>query len=99
MRILFSIFVLGILSSTAMADLVCKRIGGCELFPDAKTESEYCPTCVVDSAPVLELTKPTNSGNICIEKRDECIAIGTRNGGDWSYMCSNVKIECEAGLK
>ena len=41
MRILFGIFVFGILSSTAMAELVCTRINGCELFPNAKTESEY----------------------------------------------------------
>ena len=27
--------------------LTCERIAGCEVFPNAKTESEYCPTCVV----------------------------------------------------
>ena len=27
--------------------LTCDRITGCELFPNAKTEEEYCPTCVV----------------------------------------------------
>ena len=25
----------------------CTRISGCEVFPNAKTESEYCPTCVI----------------------------------------------------
>ena len=25
----------------------CERIAGCEVFPNAKTEEEYCPTCVV----------------------------------------------------
>ena len=23
----------------------CERITGCELFPNAKTDKEYCPTC------------------------------------------------------
>ena len=27
--------------------LVCKRLSGCETFTDAKTEEEYCPTCVI----------------------------------------------------
>ena len=99
MRILFSIFVLGILSSTAMADLVCKRIGGCELFPDAKTESEYCPTCVEDSAPVLELTKSTNSDNICIEKFDECALSASKRKGGSTYLCYNIKSECEASYR
>ena len=28
-------------------ELICTRITGCELFPNAKTEEEYCPTCVM----------------------------------------------------
>ena len=28
--------------------LICKRLSGCETFSDAKTEEEYCPTCVWD---------------------------------------------------
>ena len=27
--------------------LTCDRIAGCEVFPNAVTEKEYCPTCVV----------------------------------------------------
>ena len=27
--------------------LTCERISGCEVFPNAKTDEEYCPTCVV----------------------------------------------------
>ena len=48
MRILFGIFVFGVLSSTAMAELVCPdwRIGGCKLILNAKTEAEYCPDCI-----------------------------------------------------
>ena len=28
-------------------ELTCTRLSGCELFPNAKTEAEYCPTCVM----------------------------------------------------
>tara|TARA_Y100000590_G_C15101703_1_gene781490 strand:- start:285 stop:584 length:300 start_codon:yes stop_codon:yes gene_type:complete len=99
MRIIFSIFVFGVLSSSAMAELVCERVSGCALFPEAKTESEYCPTCVEDSAPVLELTKSTNSDNICIEKFDECALSASKRKGGSTYLCYNIKSECEAGLK
>ena len=27
--------------------LTCERIAGCEVFPNAVTEKEYCPTCIV----------------------------------------------------
>ena len=27
--------------------LTCDRIAGCEVFPNAITEKEYCPTCVI----------------------------------------------------
>ena len=27
--------------------LTCERIAGCEVFPNAVTDEEYCPTCVV----------------------------------------------------
>jgi hypothetical protein len=36
----------GIVSSTAMAEYVCNRLEGCELFPEARTVEEYCPACV-----------------------------------------------------
>ena len=28
-------------------ELICTRVTGFELFPNAKTEREYCPTCVM----------------------------------------------------
>ena len=28
-------------------EITCDRIAGCEVFPNATTEKEYCPTCVV----------------------------------------------------
>jgi len=27
--------------------LTCERIAGCEVFPNATTEKEYCPTCIM----------------------------------------------------
>ena len=29
------------------AELTCTRLSGCKTFPNAKTEEEYCPTCVM----------------------------------------------------
>ena len=28
-------------------ELTCTRVTGGDLFPNAKTEEEYCPTCVM----------------------------------------------------
>ena len=28
-------------------ELICIRLSGCKIFDDAKTEEEYCPTCVM----------------------------------------------------
>ena len=28
-------------------ELICERVAGCEVFPNAVTEKEYCPTCVI----------------------------------------------------
>ena len=42
------------------AEYVCNRIEGCELFPEAKTAVEYCPTCIlVDEK--MEVVTPTHS--------------------------------------
>ena len=65
MKKLFGLFVIGILSSTAMADLVCTRIGGCELFPNALTEREYCPTCVETSTSIVKNEIVRISNNSC----------------------------------
>ena len=50
----------GIISSTATAEYVCHRLGGCELFPEAKTVEEYCPTCVWEEEEVV-LSTPKRS--------------------------------------
>ena len=28
-------------------ELVCMKLSGCKIFDDAKTEEEYCPSCVM----------------------------------------------------
>ena len=28
-------------------ELTCREISGCRLFPNAKTDKEYCPTCII----------------------------------------------------
>ena len=31
----------------SVPELVCIRLSGCKIFDDAKTEEEYCPSCVM----------------------------------------------------
>ena len=50
----------GLISSTATAEYVRQRLGGCELFPEAKTVEEYCPTCVWEEEEVV-LSTPKRS--------------------------------------
>ena len=45
------------------AEYVCNRHAGCELFPEAKTQAEYCPTCIwVDEK--KEVVLPTSTRSI-----------------------------------
>ena len=52
MKKLFGLFVIGILSSTAMAELVCLSPSGCAI----EIETGACPTCVETSIvePIVE---------------------------------------------
>ena len=52
MKKLFGLFVIGILSSTAMAELVCLAPSGCAI----EIETGDCPTCVENSIiePIVE---------------------------------------------
>ena len=44
------------------AEYVCNRLAGCELFPEAKTQAEFCPTCVwMDEKKEVVLPTPTQS--------------------------------------
>ena len=31
----------------SVPELVCMKLSGCKIFDDAKTEEEYCPSCVM----------------------------------------------------
>ena len=33
----------------ATSEVVCNRIAGCRVFPEAPTEEEYCPTCILEN--------------------------------------------------
>ena len=94
MRIIFSIFVFGVLSSSAMAELICERVGGCPLFPEAKSQSEYCPTCVSPIVSTPELTKPSSDGNICIEKYNECVLVASKRKYGHTQLCESGKSYC-----
>ena len=50
MKKLFGLFVFGILSSTAMAELVCFSPSGCAI----DMETGACPTCIVKIEPIVE---------------------------------------------
>ena len=50
MKKLFGLFVIGILSSTAMAELVCLSPSGCVI----ELETGACPTCVAIVKPIVE---------------------------------------------
>ena len=85
MKKLFGLFVIGILSSTAMAELVCLAPSGCAI----EIETGACPTCVETSIvePIIksEIVRTSNSGchsyfernhggrNICEVARDGCV--------------------------
>lgn len=61
MKKLFGLFVIGILSSTAMAELVCLAPSGCAI----EIETGACPTCVetsiVESIIKSEIVSTSNS--------------------------------------
>ena len=50
MKKLFGLFVISILSSTAMAELVCLSPSGCAI----DMETGACPTCIVKIEPIVE---------------------------------------------
>ena len=50
MKKLFGLFVIGILSSTAMAELVCFSPSGCAI----DMETGACPTCIAKIEPKIE---------------------------------------------
>jgi hypothetical protein len=67
MKKLFGLFVIGILSSTAMAELVCLAPSGCAI----EIETGACPTCVEISIvepivePIVKSEIVSSSDNSC----------------------------------
>ena len=59
MKKLFGLFVIGILSSTAMAELVCLAPSGCAI----DIETGACPTCVETSI-VESIVKKSEKENL-----------------------------------
>ena len=52
MKKLFGLFVISILSSTAMAELICLSPSGCAI----EMETGACPTCIEKFEPIVEPT-------------------------------------------
>ena len=63
MKKLFGLFVIGILSSTAMAELVCLSPSGCVI----EMETGACPTCVETS-----IVEPIVKSEIVSTSKSKC---------------------------
>ena len=72
MKKLFGLFVIGILSSTAMAELVCLSPSGCVI----EMETGACPTCVetsiVESIVKSEIVESIVKGEIVSTSNNSC---------------------------
>ena len=70
MKKLFGLFVIGILSSTAMAELVCLAPSGCVI----EIETGACPTCVENSIvePIIKIVEPIIKSEIVSTSDNSC---------------------------
>ena len=70
MKKLFGLFVIGILSSTAMAELVCLSPSGCVI----EIETGACPTCVENSIvePIIKIVEPIIKSEIVSTSDNSC---------------------------
>ena len=70
MKKLFGLFVIGILSSTAMAELVCLSPAGCVI----EIETGACPTCVENSIvePIIKIVEPIIKSEIVSVSSNSC---------------------------
>jgi len=70
MKKLFGLFVIGILSSTAMAELVCLSPSGCVI----EIETGACPTCVENSIvePIIKIVEPIIKSEIVSTSNSSC---------------------------
>ena len=69
------------------AEYVCNRIEGCELFPEAKTAVEYCPTCILVDEKV-EVVTPTHSTRRKNREHSTTIC------GHWNPITSDGPLVC-----
>ena len=79
MKKLFGLFVIGILSSTAMAELVCLSPSGCVI----ELETGACPTCVAIVTPIVE---PFANIKKDLLEAGESEIVRTSNSGCLSYF-------------
>ena len=79
MKKLFGLFVIGILSSTAMAELVCLSPSGCVI----ELETGACPTCVAIVKPIVE---PFANIKKDLLEAGESEIVRTSNSGCRSYF-------------
>ena len=70
MKKLFGLFVIGILSSTAMAEVVCLSPSGCVI----ELETGACPTCVENSIvePIIKIVEPIIKSEIVSTSDNSC---------------------------
>ena len=70
MKKLFGLFVIGILSSTARAELVCLSPSGCVI----EIETGACPTCVENSIvePIIKIVEPIIKSEIVSTSNSSC---------------------------
>ena len=108
MKKLFGLFVIGILSSTAMAELVCLAPSGCAI----EIETGACPTCVetsivesiVESIIKSEIVSTSKSkcpnyfeknhgGKPCEQQMKFCLRDLTKIGTEW--LCPGYYQNCK----
>ena len=80
MKKLFGLFVIGILSSTAMAELVCLAPSGCAI----EIETGACPTCVETS--IVESIVETSIVEPIVESIIKSEIVSTSNNSCPNYF-------------
>ena len=95
MKKLFGLFVIGILSSTAMADLVCLSLSGCPI----DIETGACPTCVetsiVESIVKNKIVSTSNSSCPNYFERDH----GGKTCEVQRNICGSTKRLCDQDFR
>ena len=92
MKKLFGLFVIGILSSTAMAELVCLAPSGCAI----EIETGACPTCVENSIvePIIKIVEPIIKSEIVSTSNSSCPNYFERDHG--GKPCEIQRNKCDS---